>query len=145
MLNLVTRETLFQFQYQAQVPAPMSLAWNYTCNLIVNRFVDSRNWYRSRPKCHRYLVYHLLGIISPNSFESVFTSYLRTWVCRKWSLLRVYHGTVETHHWAKGRAGGRKVAPEGSMPQTPVLQYGVRYKIVTELTLIWAKERKHTS
>ena len=36
----------------------MFLAWAYA------RFVDSRNWHRSRPKCHLYLVYHLLGITS---------------------------------------------------------------------------------
>ena len=44
----------------------MSLAWDYACNLIVDGFVDIRNWHRSRPKCYLYLVYHLLGIISPN-------------------------------------------------------------------------------
>ena len=68
---LATRDTPFQFQYQVLVPAPMSLAWDYACNLVVDRFVDSRNWHRSRPKYHLYLVYHLvyhlLDIISPNS------------------------------------------------------------------------------
>ena len=39
-----------------------------TCNPVgLNKFVDSRNWHGSRPKCHPYLVYHLLGIISPNN------------------------------------------------------------------------------
>ena len=38
--NLVTRETPFQFQYQALVPAPMSLARNYACSLILGRNSD---------------------------------------------------------------------------------------------------------
>ena len=39
-----------------------------TCNPVgLRKFVDSRNWHRSSPKCHLYLVYHLLRIISPNN------------------------------------------------------------------------------